>query len=125
VDARTPGQLKQEILRAYNAVNQAISGVGVSSQHVDLLEDRILIVAQHQRIRALSALDGTRRDLTRVGGVAHVDEFKRRLAQEFRDRLGLPVKAVLKDYDPVTEVAATVVVLDGPLPSASPPTGVR
>lgn len=112
---RTPGELKQEILRVYNAVNQGIAGVGVSRQRVDLLDDRILILAQHQRVKALAALDPTRRDITREVDVALLDEGKRRLAQEFRDKIGLAVRVILKDYDPSTEIAATVVVLDAPL----------
>jgi hypothetical protein len=115
-DLRTPGQLKQEILRLYNAVNQSISGVGVSRQRVDLLDDRILIVAQHQRIRALAALDPRYGELTRTVDTALLDESKRRLAGELRDSLGLKVRTVLKDYDPRTEIAATVVVLEEPLP---------
>lgn len=117
---RTPGELKQEILRVYNAVNQAISGVGVSRQRVDLLEDRILILAQHQRVRALATLDSARRAITREVDVALLDEGKQRLAQEFRDKIGLPVRVVLKDYDPGTEISATVVVLDAPLVLADP-----
>lgn len=99
----------------YNSVNQGIAGVGVSRQRVDLLDDRILILAQHQRVKALATLDPARRDITREVDVALLDEGKRRLAQEFRDKIGLPVRVVLKDYDPSTEIAATVVVLDAPL----------
>lgn len=102
-------------MRVYNAVNQGISGVGVSRQRVDLLDDRILIVAEHQRIRALAALDDDRPDVTRMVDVALVDESKRRLLTQLRESLGLPVRVILKDYDPVTQLAATVVVLEGPL----------
>jgi hypothetical protein len=112
---RSTGELKQEILRVYNAVNQGIAGVGVSRQRVDLLEDRILILAKHQRIRALATLDPGHSDITREVDVALLDEGKRRLAKELRDKLGLSVRVVLKDYDPRTEIAATVVVLDAPL----------
>lgn len=112
---RTPGQLKQDILRIYNAVNQGIAGAGVSRQRVDLLGDRILIIAQHQRIKVLGTLEGRYPELTRTVDVAVLDEGKRRLAAQLRQALGLPVLAVLKDYDPTTEIAATVVVLEGPL----------
>ena len=117
---RTPGELKQEILRVYNAVNQGIAGVGVSRQRVDLLDDRILILAQHQRVKALATLDSAHRDITREVDVALLDEGKRRLAKEFKDKIGLPVRVVLKDYDPSTEIAATVVVLDAPLVLTEP-----
>ncbi|MFG1830854.1 hypothetical protein [Micromonospora chersina] len=112
---RTPGDLKQEILRVYNAVNQGIAGVGVSRQRVDLVGDRILILAKHQRVKSLAALDSAHREITREVDVALLDEGKRRLAQELKDKIGLAVRVVLKDYDPSTEIAATVVVLDAPL----------
>ncbi|MFZ5872191.1 MAG: DUF2294 domain-containing protein, partial [Actinomycetota bacterium] len=94
---RTPGQLKQDILRIYNAVNQGIAGAGVSRQRVDLLGDRILIIAQHQRIKVLGTLEGRYPELTRTVDVAVLDEGKRRLAAQLRQALGLPVLAVLKD----------------------------
>jgi hypothetical protein len=109
---RSPGELKQLILRIYNAVNQSVSGMGVRQQRVDLLGDRILVVAEHQRIRALAALDDTRRQLTREVDVALIDRYKHLLKEELEAVLGVGVRTILKDYDPVTQLACTLVVLD-------------
>ena len=109
---RTPGELKQLILRIYNSVNQSVSGMGVRQQRVDLLGDSILVVAEHQRIRALAALDDTRRQLTREVDVALIDRYKHLLKQELEAVLGVGVRTILKDYDPVTQLACTLVVLD-------------
>jgi hypothetical protein len=114
--ARTSGQWKQDILRIYNSVNRDISGVGVSRQSVDLMGDRFLVVANHQRIPALASIDAADRYLTRMTDVALIDESKRRLLVELGTVLGLSVRTILKDYDPVTETAATVVILDDRLP---------
>jgi hypothetical protein len=113
--ARSAGQLKQEILRVYNAVNQSIAGVGVRRQRVDLLGDRILIVAEHQRIPALAALDPTRRSLTREVDIAIVDESKHRLTAGLEEALGIRILTILKDYDPGTQLAGTLVLLEEPL----------
>jgi hypothetical protein len=114
--ARTSGQWKQDILRVYNSVNRDISGVGVSRQSVDLMGDRFLVVANHQRIPALASIDAADRYLTRLTDVALIDESKRRLLVELSAVLGLSVRTILKDYDPVTETAATVVILEDRLP---------
>jgi len=97
-------------------VNRDISGVGVSRQSVDLMGDRFLVVANHQRIPALASIDAADRYLTRMTDVALIDESKRRLLVELGTVLGLSVRTILKDYDPVTETAATVVILDDRLP---------
>lgn len=112
LDGRGAGALKQQILRVYNEVNQLMSGVGTRRQRVDLLGDRVLIVAEHQRVPALAALDGTRRQLTRELDVALVDRFKEVLVARLQPVLGVGIRAVLKDYDPVSQLACTLVVLD-------------
>jgi hypothetical protein len=88
-EVTTPGELKQLILRTYNATNQQVWGTGVQQQRVELLEDRILVVAVHQRSPALAALDASRRDLTRQLDVALVDLYKELLKPQLERLLGV------------------------------------
>jgi hypothetical protein len=111
----TPGELKQRILRIYNATNRQVWGAGVRQQRVDLLPEQIVIVAVHQRVPALAALDHHRRDLTRQVDTALVDHYKSVFQAALERELGLRVAAVLKDYDPQTQFSGTVVVLAEPL----------
>jgi hypothetical protein len=111
----TPGELKQRILRIYNATNQQVWGAGVRQQRVELLPEQIVIVAVHQRVPALAALDPHRRDLTRQVDTALVDHYKSVFQVALESELGLRVAAVLKDYDPQTQFSGTVVVLAEPL----------
>ena len=104
--------LKQEIIRINNNVNITMFGTGLRKQRVSIIEDKIIISADHRRIPALAALDGRDRMTTRFVDVAILDEYKRRLKEEIISQLGLPVKSVLKDYDPEHELALTVVVLN-------------
>ena len=114
-DGMTAGELKQRILTIYNATNQQVWGTGVRQQRVELLRDQILVVAVHQRVPALASLDATRRDLTRGVDVALVDLYKSVFREALESGLGLGIVAVLKDYDPETQLSCTVIMLDQPL----------
>lgn len=114
-DIATAGELKQRVLAIYNATNQQVWGTGVRQQRVELLREHIMVVAVHQRVPALASLDGTRRDLTRQVDVALVDLYKSVFRTALETELGLSVSAVLKDYDPATQLSCTVVVLGQPL----------
>lgn len=107
--------LKREIIKIYNEVNQEMYAVGVRQQRVDLLGDKILIMAEHQRVTALRTLDETHRWLTRMVDAALLEEYKSRTAARIEALLGIGVRTVLKDYDPVTQMAGTVILLDSPL----------
>ena len=107
--------LKQEIMRVNNNVNITMFGTGLRKQRVLVMEDKIVISADHKRIPALAALDGKDRMTTRFVDVAILDEYKRRLKKELIEQIQLPVKSVLKDYDPEHELAVTVIVLTAPI----------
>ena len=107
--------LKQEVMRVNNNVNITMFGTGLRKQRVAIMEDKIVISADHKRIPALAALDGIDRTTTRFVDVAILDEYKRRLKKELIDQIQLPVKSVLKDYDPEHELAITVIVLTAPI----------
>lgn len=108
--------LKREIIRLYNEINQDMYAVGVRQQRVELLGDKILVLAEHQRVPALAALDCQNRSLTRMVDAALLDEYKARLRSRVEALLGMPIRAILKDYDPVTQLAGTIICLDGQLP---------
>ena len=107
--------LKQEVMRVNNNVNITMFGTGLRKQRVAIMEDKIVISADHKRIPALAALDGIDRTTTRFVDVAILDEYKRRLKKELIEQIQLPVKSVLKDYDPEHELAVTVIVLTAPI----------
>ncbi len=107
--------LKQEVMRVNNNVNITMFGTGLRKQRVAIMEDKIVISADHKRIPALAALDGIDRTTTRFVDVAILDEYKRRLKKELIEQIQLPVKSVLKDYDPEHELAITVIVLTAPI----------
>jgi hypothetical protein len=107
--------LKQEIMRINNNVNITMFGTGLRKQRVSVIEDKIIISADHKRIPALAALDGKDRMTTRFIDVAILDEYKCRLKKELAEQINLTVKSVMKDYDPEHELAVTVIVLAEPI----------
>lgn len=108
----TAGDLKQEIAKVNNRVNQAIFGAGLRWQKVDVLGDRIFIVAENMRIKPLAALDDQDRLATRIVDIALINEFKARLRQELEVALGMGVKAILKDYDPKCQISGTIIITE-------------
>jgi uncharacterized protein YbcI len=105
------GVLKQEIIKIYNSINQEIFGIGIKSQNIEFLGDKVLIFATHKRIPALKILDETNRSLTASVDSLLMEVNKKMLKEQLETVLGLDVRLVLKDYDPVTEYSGTVIVL--------------
>jgi uncharacterized protein YbcI len=106
------GVLKQEIIKIYNSINQEIFGIGIKSQKIEIFGDKVLIFATHKRIPAMKILDESNRSLTVMVDYALLEANKRMLKQQLESTLGLKVKFVLKDYDPVTEYSGTVIVFE-------------
>lgn len=108
----TAGDLKQEILRIYNAVNKQIFDAGVRRQHVDFVGNKIIVVSLNTRAPVLKILDERYPET-----VHHVDyllseTFKQMLRKELSGQLQLHILVLFKDYDAQTEYSGTVVVLD-------------
>lgn len=82
-----------------------------------LTDEHIVIVATHQRVPALTTISTVDAALGRWADAAVLDATKARLSESLRE-LGVDVVSVLKDYDPAAELAATVIVMGGPLPGA-------
>ncbi|MFD1956774.1 Na-translocating system protein MpsC family protein [Paenibacillus thailandensis] len=106
----SPGELKQEIIKIYNTINQEIFGVGIKSQKIDVVGDKVLIFATHKRIPALKVLDGEHRSITASVDMLIMEVNKKRLKEELERSLGLDIVAVLKDYDPEAEISGTIII---------------
>ncbi len=104
--------LKKSLAQLYNRVNQDIYGVGVKKQRIECIEDRVMIFAQHKRVQALQMLSRNYQTLTIAVDSALIVEFKSLLKGQIEMTLGLKVKTILKDYDPVTEEACTIIYFE-------------
>ncbi|WP_134702748.1 Na-translocating system protein MpsC family protein [Ammoniphilus sp. YIM 78166] len=106
------GLLKQELMKDYQEINQQLFGNGTKHQRVDILGDKIMFIAAHRRAPAIRALDGKKREATRMMDILLIDEFKEHFKQKLESKYPFKVVTILKDYDPFVEISATVVVLD-------------
>jgi hypothetical protein len=104
------GVLKQEIIKIYNSINQQIFGIGIKSQKIDIIGDKVYIFATHKRIPALKILDDDYRSLTASVDMLVMEANKKRLKEQLEQTLGLEVVAVLKDYDPKAEISGTIII---------------
>jgi hypothetical protein len=113
VNKKELGKFKQEILRINNEVNQELYDFGLIWQKVDILGNRISILAKNRRIHALAKIDDKSYFTTRLMDLALLNEFKLKLKEKFEENFPeYPIKSVMKDYDSKAELAATFIILE-------------
>jgi uncharacterized protein YbcI len=100
------------LTKVYNEVNLQLFQIGVKRLRVDFVGDRILFMTYHRRVPAIRSVDEKNRELTRMMDILLIDEFKALLKGRLETKYEIKVVSILKDYDPETELSATVVVLE-------------
>ncbi|MBU2699941.1 hypothetical protein Ga0466249_001033 [Sporomusaceae bacterium BoRhaA] len=109
----TSAEFKQAIMHINNSLNIAMYGVGLRKQRVYILDNTvIMILADHKRIPALATLDLNDRATTRLIDSALLEKYKKSLKKGLETSLHLSIKCILKDYEPLNETAATVILLE-------------
>jgi hypothetical protein len=109
------GDFKQEIIKINNQVNEEMYGRGLDWQKIDILGDKIIILALNRRISVLKHLDDKDTFTARLMDLALLNEFKIRFKRSFEEATGLKIRTVLKDYDPVNQLAATMIITVEPV----------
>ncbi len=109
---QTVGSFKQELIKDYNEINLRLFDIGVKSQKVEIVGDKILIFANHKRIPSLKYLDEINRFVTRITDIALIDSYKDHLGKILKEKYGMNVLSILRDYDPEIEIAGTIIILD-------------
>lgn len=104
-------ELKKSLFRIYNDVNKEIYGFGVVELKINSNNDMIMFFTRHNRVQALKVLEDRYFILKQSVDHALFQEFKLRLGEKLKDQLGLQPKALLRDYDPDSKIAVTIVFL--------------
>jgi uncharacterized protein YbcI len=114
------GEFKQEIMKVNNRVNMEVFNQGLKAQKVEVFQDKILIVANNNRVKALAVVDGRDRLATKMMDIALLMEFKDRFAAALEDHLGIKALSHLKDYDPKLELSISITILEKPVEELLP-----
>jgi hypothetical protein len=116
VDAlKNVGDFKQEIIKINNRVNEEMYGRGLDWQKIDIIGDKIIILALNRRISILKHVDEKDAFTARLMDLALLNEFKVRFKKQFEDEFQLKIRTILKDYDPVNQLAGTIIITVQPV----------
>lgn len=105
------GDLKQDIIKEYNDTNLHIFGIGVVRQKVDIQGERILITAVHRRVPSLGYLSHLNSNVSELADHYLIKGFKQEFKQRLVEKYAFEVVSILKDYDPNTELSATLLIM--------------
>lgn len=105
------GDFKQEMMRLHNKVNMGLFGQGLRWQRVEIIQDKVFIIANNKRVTALTAIDHKDNMTTKLIDIALLVEFKERFLKEIEEGIGSKPLAVLKDYDPSTETSICIIIM--------------
>ncbi|MFA9558174.1 DUF2294 domain-containing protein [Evansella sp. AB-rgal1] len=104
------GDFKQHVQRLNNQINQSIFKTGLKEQRVEVLKDKVLILSKHSRAHLLQSLDELDPQASRTLDLYLLQKYKSDLKRVFEEEFQINVLSVLKDYDPETELAGTMIL---------------
>jgi hypothetical protein len=102
---------KKKLFQIYNETNKEIYGSGVIELKINVTHESIMFFTRHNRIQALKVLEKRYVVLKQSVDHALFQEFKLLLGKKLKERLELVPKVLLRDYDPGSKIAVTVVLL--------------
>jgi len=104
------GDFKQEIIKINNQINEEMYGRGLDWQKIDIIGDKIIILALNRRISVLKHVDEKDAFTARLMDLALLNEFKIRFKKQFEDKFQLKIRTILKDYDPINQLAGMMII---------------
>lgn len=109
------GDFKQELIKINNKVNEEMYGRGLDWQKIDIIGDKIIVLSLNQRISVLRHIDEKDALTARLMDLALLNEFKIRMKAYFEEKFQLNIRSILKDYDPVNQLAGMIIVTEEPV----------
>lgn len=104
-------EMRKRLFETYNEVNKSIYGYGAIESKISFVDNLIIFNSRHNRVPILIAIEEKYGQLKQFVDYALFMEFKERFKESLLTNLDLPVKLILRDYDPNYLMAITVVVL--------------
>ena len=119
------GEFKQEMLKINNAVNMEVFNQGLHQQRIEIVGDKVIIIARNNRVKVLSVFDRCDPGFSRSADLVLLTEFKRRFVKLAEEHFGVPILSFIKDYDPKLEMSVSVTFYTQPVEDLLPHMNVQ
>ncbi|TQR34985.1 DUF2294 domain-containing protein [Brevibacillus brevis] len=104
-------ETRKKLSAIYNEIAKELFGFGTTLLRVTLENQMITFQAKHRRSPRSQALEGEAPALKLEVDFRMSLLYKKRLRERLEEEMGLPLEAVLRDYDAPTQWAITNVIL--------------
>ena len=109
------GEFKQEMLKINNSINMEVFNQGLHQQRLEVVDDKVIIIARNNRVKVLSVFDKCDPAMARMADLALLNEFKQRFVKTVEAYFGVPILSFMKDYDPKLEMSVSVTFYERPV----------
>ncbi|PSJ97149.1 DUF2294 domain-containing protein [Brevibacillus fortis] len=104
-------ETRKKLSAIYNEIAKELFGFGTTLLRVTIENQMITFQAKHRRSPRSQALEGEAPALKLEVDFRMSLLYKKRLKERLEEEMGLPLEAVLRDYDAPTQWAITNVIL--------------
>ncbi|MEI7027512.1 DUF2294 domain-containing protein [Paenibacillus sp. y28] len=102
---------KKKLCHLYNEISKELFGFGTLVLKAAIDNNMITFYAKHRRSPRSTALEGEAPNLKYEVDFHMSTIYKRKIREKLEQELGLSIEAVLRDYDPPTQLAITNIIL--------------
>ncbi|MTT32920.1 DUF2294 family protein [Terrilactibacillus sp. BCM23-1] len=106
---------KKSLAIINNEINKKIFNIGVQDQKIDVLDNKILIIATTKRIPALSFLEEDYHQLVLSVDSALSIKYKQLLKEKIEKTFDKKITYLFRDYDPIVQRTCIVICFDQPI----------
>jgi uncharacterized protein YbcI len=103
---------RRQLASLYNEINKEIFSRGVHDQKIDIVDNKVIILARTKRLPALNGLEGEHSELVLALDSALSSRYKKRLKEKLEFLFDINVTFLFRDYDPHTEQSCAVIYFD-------------
>ncbi|WP_445491420.1 Na-translocating system protein MpsC family protein [Niallia sp. 03133] len=103
---------KKQLAAIFNETNQEIFNTGVHNQKIEIMGNKVLIIASTKRMPALDALGEEYAGLVLSMDAAVSVKYKQILKEKLEQELDLKVTSLFRDYEPDIGSSCTVICFE-------------
>ncbi|MFT8322912.1 MAG: Na-translocating system protein MpsC family protein [Bacillus sp. (in: firmicutes)] len=103
---------KKQLAAIFNETNQDIFNTGVHNQKIEIVGNKVLIMASTKRMPALDALGDQYAGLVLSMDAAVSVKYKQLLKEKIEHELDLKITSLFRDYEPDIGSSCTVICFE-------------